>query len=109
VSLVDEVMPERASTFAFGRLHALSAVGNIASAVSSIILALLARAGITGESWRRMFLIGSVPAFLTIFIFRRLKEPERWQAIAAAQSIRQRLGAYFTELFQNPRWARHAV
>ncbi len=109
VSLVAEVMPERARPFALGLLQALSAVGNITAAVSSIILAHLARAGITGESWRLMFLIGTVPAFLTIFIFRRLKEPERWRAIAAAQSIRERLGAYFTELFQNPRWARNAV
>jgi MFS family permease len=109
VSLVAEVMPERARPFALGLLQALSAIGNIAAAVSAIILAHLARAGITGESWRVMFVIGVVPAFLTIFILRRLKEPERWQAIAAAQSIRQRLGAYFTELFQNPRWARNAV
>src|SRR5438132_7654986 len=109
VSLVAEVMPERARPFALGLLQALSAVGNITAAVSSIILAHLARAGITGESWRLMFLIGTVPAFLTIFIFRRLQEPERWKAIAAAQSIRQRLGAYFTELFQNPRWARNAI
>jgi MFS family permease len=109
VSLVAEVMPERARPFALGLLQALSAIGNITAAVSAIILAHLARAGITGESWRLMFVIGTVPALLTIFIFRRLKEPERWRAIAAAQSIRQRLGAYFTELFQNPRWARNAI
>jgi MFS family permease len=109
VSLVAEVMPDQARPFALALLQALSAVGNITAAVSSIILAHLARAGITGESWRIMFLIGAVPAFLTIFIFRRLKEPERWRAIAAAESIRERVGAYFTELFKNPRWARNAV
>src|SRR5437867_13234049 len=91
VALVAEVMPDRARPHALGLLQALSAVGNITAAVSSIVLAHLARAGITGESWRLMFFIGTVPAFLTIFIFRRLKEPERWQAIAASQSIRQRL------------------
>jgi MFS family permease len=109
VSLVAEVMPDQARPFALALLQALSAVGNITAAVSSIILAHLARAGITGESWRIMFLIGAVPAFLTIFIFRKLKEPEKWHAIAAAQSIRERVGAYFTELFKNPRWARNAV
>jgi MFS family permease len=109
VSLVAEVMPERARPFALATLQALSAIGNITAAVSGIVLAHLARAGITGESWRIMFLIGAVPAFLTIFILRRLKEPEQWRAIAAAQSIRERLGAYFTELFKNPRWARNAV
>jgi len=109
VSLVAEVMPDQARPFALALLQALSAVGNITAAVSSIILAHLARAGITGESWRIMFLIGAVPAFLTIFIFRRLKEPERWRTIAAAESIRERVGAYFTELFKNPRWARNAI
>src|SRR5713101_5782400 len=109
VSLVAEVMPDQARPFALALLQALSAIGNITAAVSSIILAHLARAGITGESWRIMFLIGAVPAFLTIFIFRKLKEPERWRAIAAAQSIRERVGAYFTELFKNPRWARNAI
>ncbi|HEV2948501.1 MAG TPA: MFS transporter [Gemmataceae bacterium] len=109
VSLVAEVMPDQARPFALALLQALSAVGNITAAVSSIILAHLARAGITGESWRIMFLIGAVPAFLAIFIFRKLKEPERWRALAAAESIRERVGAYFTELFKNPRWARNAV
>jgi MFS family permease len=109
VSLVAEVMPERARPFALGLLQALSAVGNITAAISSIILAHLARAGITGESWRLMFLIGTVPALLTIFIFRRLQEPERWKAIAAVHSLHERLGAYFTELFGNPRWARNAI
>jgi MFS family permease len=109
VSLVAEVMPDRARPFALGLLQALSAIGNIAAAISSIVLAHLARAGITGESWRIMFVIGAAPALLTILIIRKLKEPERWHALAAAESIRERLGAYFTVLFQNPRWARNAI
>src|SRR5260370_18088670 len=79
VSLVAEVMPERARPFALGLLQALSAVGNIIAAVSSIVLAHLPRAGTTGESWPLMFFLGTVPAFLTIFIFRRLQETARWQ------------------------------
>jgi MFS family permease len=109
VSLVAEVMPDQARPFALASLQALSAIGNITAAVSSIVLAHLARAGITGESWRIMFLIGAVPAFLTIFIFRRLKEPEVWRSLAAGQSFRQRVGAYFTELLANPRWAKNAL
>jgi len=62
VSLVAEVMPDRARPFALALLQGLSAIGNITAALSSIVLAHLARAGITGESWRIMFVIGAVPA-----------------------------------------------
>src|SRR5262249_14232494 len=33
----------------------------------------------------------------------------QWQAMAARESLTQRLGAYGRELFSNPRWARNAV
>jgi MFS family permease len=39
----------------------------------------------------------------------RLKEPERWKEAAANYTLRKRLNAYFGELFQNPRWVRHAI
>jgi MFS family permease len=109
ISLVAEVMPERARPFALGLLQALSAVGNITAAVISIVLAYLARAGFIEESWRIMFIVGALPALLTALILRRLKEPERWQRVAASHSIRDRVGSYFTEIFQNPRWARNAI
>src|SRR4051812_9526964 len=60
VSLVAEVMPDRARPFALGLLQALSAVGNILAAVTGIVLAYLARANIIGESWRIMFVVGAV-------------------------------------------------
>jgi MFS family permease len=109
VSLVAEVMPDRARPFALGLLQALSAVGNIAAAVTGIVLAYLARYGYIGESWRIMFVVGAVPAFLAVFVFLRLKEPERWRAAAAKYTLPERLRSYFGELFQNPRWAGHAV
>jgi hypothetical protein len=56
-----------------------------------------------------MFVIGTLPALLAILIRRRLKEPERWQAATAASSLRARLGSYGSELFGNPRWAKHAL
>jgi MFS family permease len=109
VSLVAEVMPERARPFALGLLQALSAVGNIAAAVTGILLAYLARADIVSESWRVMFLVGAGPALLSAFVFLWLKEPERWRQVAAQYSVGQRLRSYFGELFKNPRWARHAI
>lgn len=111
VSLVAEVMPNRARPFALGLLQALSAVGNITAALIGMLQGYLTQHGILrGEyGWRGMFLIGTLPALLTLLIMRRLKEPERWQAMAAQSSPGQRLRAYFSELFANPRWTRNAI
>lgn len=111
VSLVAEEMPDRARPFALGLLQALSAVGNISAAGAGIILAFLARAGtIEGkDSWRIMFVIGTVPALLVFFIMRGLKEPERWKSMAARQTMRERLAAYGSQLFEDPRWTKNAI
>jgi MFS family permease len=111
VSLVAEVMPERARASALGLLQALSAVGNITAALFGIALAFLGRAEVIEgkEGWRYMFLIGTVPALLALVIMRRLKEPERWKALAAGKTIKERLSAYTGELFADKRWSRHAI
>jgi MFS family permease len=109
VSLVAEVMPDRARPFALGLLQALSAVGNITAAVTGIVLAYLARAGVIGEAWRIMFVIGAVPALLALFVFWQLKEPERWRLAAAKYTLAERLRSYFAEIFSNRRWAKNAV
>jgi MFS family permease len=109
VSLVAEVMPDRARPFALGLLQALSAVGNIAAAVIGIVLAYVARAGVIAESWRIMFVVGAAPALVAVFVFLRLREPERWRLAAAKYTVAERLRFYFGEIFQNPRWARNAV
>jgi MFS family permease len=117
VSLVAEVMPDRARPYALGLLQALSAVGNISAAL--IFLALGTIEGIGGleglqfgaqpvQAWRVMFAVGTVPALLAILIRRRLKEPERWQAAAAHGGPTARLGSY-RELFGDARWRRHAI
>ena len=109
VSLVAEEIPDRARPFALGWLQALSAIGNVTAALVGIALAFLVRGGVIGESWRLMFVIGTVPAVLVVVIMRRLREPERWRKLAAEKSLRERMGAYGGELFREPRWARHAL
>lgn len=104
VALVAEVMPRRARPFALGLLQALSAVGNIAAAVISMILF-----GLDDDdrnAWRWMFVVGAVPALLALLIRRRLKEPEKWQS-ASDEQLRKQLGSY-KELFGNPLWRKHA-
>jgi MFS family permease len=110
-------MPERARPHALGLLQALSAVGNISAAFINMGMGHIEGAGhlqglAIGENpvtaWRIMFVIGTVPALLAIFIRRRLKEPERWQAAAHSGAVSKQLGSY-RELFQDPTWRRHAL
>jgi MFS family permease len=111
VSLVAEEMPDRARPFALGLLQALSAVGNITAAVAGIVLAYLTLKEVVdpNRAWRYMFMIGTVPALLVLLIMRRLREPERWVKLAAEKTLRERMGAYWSELFHDPRWSRHAL
>jgi MFS family permease len=111
ISLVAEVMPDRARPFALGLLQALSAVGNIVAALVGMLQGYLTQHGHISSDlgWRGMFLVGTFPALLTLLIMRRLKEPERWRAVTANIGARQRVSAYFGELFGNPRWTRNAV
>jgi MFS family permease len=70
VALVAEVMPAPARRQALGLLQALSAVGNIAgSLVSWVVLPF---------GWQWMFLVGTVPAVMVIFVMRYLREPDSW-------------------------------
>jgi MFS family permease len=117
VSLVAEVMPDRARPYALGLLQALSAVGNISAALIFMALGTIEGAGgLAGlqvgdqpvQAWRVMFAVGTVPALLAILIRRRLKEPERWRAVAAEGAGRVRLGSY-GELFGDARWRRNAI
>ena len=117
VSLVAEVMPDRARPFALGLLQALSAVGNITAACINIGLGHIEGEGAFNslsfgespvKSWRVMFIVGTLPALLAIFIRRKLKEPEKWQATVHDGVVEKQLGSY-AELFSNPRWRKNAL
>jgi hypothetical protein len=45
---------------------------------------------------------------LALIIRRRLKEPERWQAVSHSGAVEMKRGSY-AELFGNPRWRRNAI
>ncbi len=117
VSLVAEVMPDAARSHALGLLQALSAIGNISAALISMALGRIEGAGgfeslqLSSQpvhAWRVMFVVGTVPALLAILIRRRLKEPERWKAVAGDGGGHPRLGSY-AELFGDPRWRRNTL
>jgi MFS family permease len=111
VALLAEVMPERARPHALGWLQACSALGNVSAAFIGLALAPLEAANALGDwkPWRYMFVIGAVPALLTLLIRRRLKEPERWQSMRdEAAAGKQKLGS-MSEMFADRRWRRHAI
>lgn len=108
VALVAEVMPDKARPYALSLLQALSTVGNVSAAVTSIALGRLEETGVLGSiggwaAWRWMFIVGAAPAILVVVVRRNLKEPERWLAIKANPAQHKKLGDY-GELFGNPRW-----
>jgi len=102
VTLVAEVMPDRARAHALGVLQALSAIGNvIGSAISFVILPL---------GWRWMFVVGVLPALLVASVFRKMKEPEAWQKArdSAQKGKLKKLGST-GDLFSDPRWRKHTI
>jgi MFS family permease len=117
VSLVAEVMPDRARPMALGWLQALSAVGNMLAAVLSILLGEAEKSGVIGSAWRAMFVIGVLPALLSLFIFKKLKEPEKWKAADAKRRAERESGLQgdgprmgsVRELFTDPRWRRNTI
>lgn len=107
VALVAEVMPSAARPYALSLLQALSTVGNITAAVTSMTLGHLEETGVLGRlmgwpAWRWMFVVGALPAILVVFVRRGLKEPEAWEKTRAS-SHGKKLGDY-GELFGNPNW-----
>ncbi|HVN80733.1 MAG TPA: MFS transporter [Terriglobia bacterium] len=102
VTLVAEVMPERARAHALGILQTLSALGNIiASAMSFWVLPM---------GWRYLFVVGAFPALLVVPMFKRVKEPAAWQTMRAAvlAGEKKRMGS-MEDLFLDHRWRKNTI
>ena len=111
VALVADTLPDRARTGALGLLQALSALGNITAGIVSMSLGHLESIRVIdpGSAWKYMFLVGSIPAFLCVFIQVRLKEPEKWvTARAAGMALGVKFGSY-AALLGDVRWRSRAV
>ncbi len=106
VALVADALPDAARPKALGMLQALSAIGNVTAGLCAMSLS-----GVDPlVSWKYLFWIGSLPAFLCIFIMLRLKEPEKWLAAKATSKIdsTQAMGSYLS-LFGDVRWRKSAL
>jgi MFS family permease len=88
-ALVSETWPDRHRGKALGFMQSAWAIGYAAAAVVTAIV--LPRWG-----WRAVFFVGLLPALLTIWVRRRVPEPELWrQAAARADRARPGLAALF--------------
>ena len=108
VSLVAEVMPDRARTPALGLLQAFSAAGNVGAAMMAMGLSHLAFLGVISSPWRWMFAIGVVPALLAVLVFTRLREPEKWQQSVGGEKSQKKAGS-LADLFGTPRWRKNVI
>jgi len=94
-ALVAEVFPKRARARSLGIFHASSVLGTY--------LAVLAGAFIVGNprfGWRWGFVLGALPALLTLWIRLSLREPERWiQARDTAERDRSQRAGRLADLF----------
>lgn len=110
VALVADSLPDRARPNALGLLQSLSAVGNITAGLIGVLIGWLEISSITpGSAWSKLFLIGSLPAFLCVFLQMRLKEPEKWvKARNAGRAAGVKFGSY-TALLGDLRWRSRAI
>lgn len=76
VTLVAETWPDEARAKGCGILQAAIGLGMLVAVGIWYSLSLLHPTGI--QNWRILFLVGALPAFLVLYLLRRLDESERW-------------------------------
>ncbi|MFO0845156.1 MAG: MFS transporter [Gemmataceae bacterium] len=117
VALLAETMPAAARPFTLGLLQAFSAIGNVTAALLFMLTGHLEAQGFFKDlylfglgpitPWRLLFVVGTLPAVIALFVRRRLQEPEAWRRQAEA-GVTKKLGSYAEMLGQSP-WRRHAL
>ena len=75
--LVSETWPAHLRTRAIGIMQSGWALGYIAAALLAALV--LGKMNLGPEAWRYLFAIGVLPALLTLWIRRKVKEPDAWQ------------------------------
>ncbi len=108
VALVADSVPDQSRAPALGMLQSLSTWGNITAALVGMGLGAMTVIPFGLKSWQAMFLVGAVPAFFSVFVLRKLREPQKWVAARAAGArTGVKFGSY-SVLLSHPRWRRHA-
>ena len=108
VALVADSLPDQGRAPALGLLQSLSAAGNITAGLIGMYISSVPTLPFGLKAWQAMFLVGAIPAFLSILILSRLQEPEKWVAAKAASvTTGERFGSYFA-LLGDQRWRSRA-
>ncbi|MDB4338802.1 MFS transporter [Rubripirellula sp.] len=106
-AMVAEVMPTRSRSVMGSIFHASSVFGTLLAAAT--VAMLIGNEAINGwflerglEAWRVGFAIGVLPAFLTLWIRWKLREPDSWQSAKeqSKQDPTQKMGQ-LSELFNS--------
>ncbi len=78
IALVAETWPNRARPKGCGFLQSGFGAGAVLAAIIWLVLGLTNPLG--AESWRIMFAVGALPAFVCLYLRRSLDESEQWMA-----------------------------
>jgi MFS family permease len=111
VALVADTVADKARAPALGLLQSLSAWGNIAAGLIGMgIGAMAARQALPFglQPWQALFVIGALPALLSVFVLAKLKEPEKWVRARAEGANRGIKFGSYGALLLHPRWRRTA-
>src|SRR5882672_6322297 len=111
VALVADSVPDRARAPALGLLQSLSTWGNLTAGLIGMALGVLAARHVLPfglAHWQVMFLVGALPAFLCVFVMRRLQEPQKWVDARAAGAKRGIKFGSYGSLLRHPTWRKHA-
>ena len=81
IALIAETWPERARAKGAGFLQSGFGWGGLLAALVWLVISYLQPLG--DGSWRLMFVIGALPALLSLYVRRNLDESERWQQAVA--------------------------
>ncbi len=111
VALVADTVPDHTRAPALGLLQSLSTWGNILAGLIGMGIGLLAAHHLIPfglKPWQAIFLIGALPAFMCVFMLKRLPEPEKWRKARDAGLLAGvKAGSYGDLLGRGP-WARNA-
>jgi predicted MFS family arabinose efflux permease len=106
-ALVAESMPDRSRPAALGALQALSAIGNMMGAALAFFI-------MPTWGWRWLFAVGAIPGLVAVFVFLKLKEPEKWKEARRkwleerAAGITHKRSSYLG-ILSEPKWAMRAL
>ncbi|MEJ1978201.1 MAG: MFS transporter [Acetobacteraceae bacterium] len=99
--LLHESVPEKLRVRYAGWLHTATPVGNLLAALASFSVPLI--------GWRGMFLIGVLPALLSLYLRLQIPEPDKWKRGAQSPAARGGLGVLFRRPNARNTWAAAAL